>query len=357
LEHLVENSNTENDSEAMLLQQQKEQELLLLEKQEETKSYKRHLSTLAWSVIGTTVFVMLFSITYIMMIEHFLELGLLSYGNATVEYFFMWFDNSFVTYLPPILIFWILFRKHLKTDLPENNYEFKTWWLLPLFPALLTLSTVINLITLGVERIFSSVFGGDGLPDVFSDVMPSNTNELLVMLLLVGIIAPICEEYIYRHLLLRPLRRYGDFLAIAVTSVLFGFFHANLTQFFYTTVAGFLLGIVAVKANSVKPAIILHAMNNSFDVLRLYFYEQAEGGALQYGMEIIGFITILVFLSGITALIIMAVKRKLHVGNSNPHLSARERTRILLTRPSIITMTVLQVIVTIAVTFFLMSMM
>jgi hypothetical protein len=97
-------------------------------------------------------------------------------------------------------------------------------------------------------------------------------------------------------------------------------------------------------------------MNNSFDVVRLYFYEQAESGAIRYGIEIIGFVTLLVLLLGITALIVLTVKRKLHVSNSNPYLSARERMRLLMSRPSIITMTVLQAIITIAVTFFLMSM-
>jgi hypothetical protein len=96
-------------------------------------------------------------------------------------------------------------------------------------------------------------------------------------------------------------------------------------------------------------------MNNTFDVFRLYIYEQAENDAIQYGLEIIGFITLLVLLSGIIALIAMTAKRKLHVSNSNPHLSARERVRILISRPSVITMTVIQVLITVAVTFFLMS--
>ena len=49
-----------------------------------------------------------------------------------------------------------------------------------------------------------------------------------------GIIAPILEELFFRKLLIDRMRRHGDFAAIFTSALLFGLFHQNFSQFFYT---------------------------------------------------------------------------------------------------------------------------
>jgi len=76
------------------------------------------------------------------------------------------------------------------------------------------------------------------------------------------IVAPICEELLYRHLLLRPMRKYGDMAAAVISALMFGLGHFNFDQFLYTFLFGFTLAVVAIRRNSVVPAIILHMINN-----------------------------------------------------------------------------------------------
>jgi membrane protease YdiL (CAAX protease family) len=128
------------------------------------------------------------------------------------------------------------------------------------------------------------------------------------MLLFAGFVAPIAEEIIFRHMLLRPLRRLGDRRAVIITAVLFGVFHGNLTQFFYAAVAGVILGIIAVRANSVKPAIVIHILNNTFDIGKAYMVELAEQGRLPFDESVLNVSITLFFFAGLATAVILTVK-------------------------------------------------
>ena len=71
-------------------------------------------------------------------------------------------------------------------------------------------------------------------------------NEMLdslspVMILYVGFLGPIIEEYIFRWKLLNRLRRFGDKAAITYTALMFGLMHGNVTQFLYAIIGAFVL--------------------------------------------------------------------------------------------------------------------
>jgi len=154
------------------------------------------------------------------------------------------------------------------------------------------------------------LYGTEGLKDIFESVMPENQLQWLVILFFVGIVAPFAEEIIFRHILLRPLRRLGDRPAIIITALLFGAFHQNLTQFLYAAVAGVILGIVAVRANSVKPAIVLHILNNTFDIGKLYLFESVEKGKIPIDGNVISAAIFLFFIAGIIITIVLIMRNR-----------------------------------------------
>lgn len=78
----------------------------------------------------------------------------------------------------------------------------------------------------------------------------------------IAIIGPIIEELIFRKVLLDKLRRFGDVPAILLTSFAFGFFHMNLSQFFYATILGIIFAYVTVRTNTIRYSIILHILIN-----------------------------------------------------------------------------------------------
>lgn len=328
------------------------------EKQRETADYKKLLFTLAMSVIAVTVVVQIaatvaFTLLPVSQSHPSHDIFILAIDASgffipgeDFAYFLMWLINDVVMYVPALVIFGFVFLNRLEYHRPGTPYQFKMHWVIPLFLAGYTLAVSSSALTNLVAVFFSTLFGdGGGLPDVFSEVMPVSGTQMLVMFFTVGVVAPVCEEIIYRYLLLKPLRRYGDWQAIVITSLLFGFFHGNLSQFFYTAVMGFLLGVTAVRANSVLPAIVIHMLNNVFVIFNSFF---RESGGTSANLDEAWFtaINIIVIALGAAALIFMSIKGYFSVDNNNPHLSPSERKKIIATRPSLIVLVILLTIIT-----------
>ena len=332
----------------------------LAEKEREAADYKKLLFILAISVIIVTLIVQTAAVAVFALLPIFpshpdyaafvagLDMGGSAFSGHDAAYLLLWLANDVIIYVPPLLVFGLVFWHRLDYQKPGHPYQFKFIWVLPLFLAGIAMATGMSILTDLIAGLFSGGSGGEVLPDVFEDVMPQSTAQLLVMFFTVGVVAPICEEIIYRHLLLKPLRRYGDLTAVIITSVLFGFFHGNLTQFLYTTMVGFLLGIAAVKANSVTPAIIIHMLNNVYVVFNSHLYTLSERGDIPLGDSALGAINIVVLALGVAALAIMVVKDLLAVENHNTFLSPRERVFLLRRRPSVIIMVVVLILITFA---------
>ena len=100
-----------------------------------------------------------------------------------------------------------------------------------------------------------------------SSPIPTGFTQNALYFIAVVICAPIFEELIFRGLLLSKLSRFGGWFAVSVTGVLFGLFHMNHSQIFFATAFGIILGFVDLKAHSVIPSIISHAVFNGYSFL------------------------------------------------------------------------------------------
>lgn len=92
--------------------------------------------------------------------------------------------------------------------------------------------------------------------DVF-DSMP-----LGIILVCACILGPIMEEILFRGLIARKLSRYGESAAALVSGLLFGLFHATVTQFFYAAALGVLLAYAYFKTGRLIVPILLHMAFN-----------------------------------------------------------------------------------------------
>ena len=119
--------------------------------------------------------------------------------------------------------------------------------------------SLVNLVTQPIISIFEEMIGYTEDPAL--DAMVMNTPIWLIIAVMV-IIGPIIEELMFRKILFDRMSVYGDRLAILVTSVAFGLFHANLYQLFYTACFGFVLGYAYARTRRIKYPIILHMIAN-----------------------------------------------------------------------------------------------
>jgi membrane protease YdiL (CAAX protease family) len=93
---------------------------------------------------------------------------------------------------------------------------------------------------------------------------------LVVLVLLVGVGAPIVEEIFYRGLLLRSLqRRFGDGWALVGSTGVFALSHAQAIQFPALVVFGAVAGALALRTGRLGPSIALHVGFNAWTLFNL----------------------------------------------------------------------------------------
>ena len=94
------------------------------------------------------------------------------------------------------------------------------------------------------------------------------TASIPVQILCLGILIPLCEEYVFRGLMFRRLRQTDSFLRAAIySSLVFGFFHINIVQTLYGFVLGMLFCYFYEKYGSVKAPILAHIVANIISVI------------------------------------------------------------------------------------------
>ena len=86
--------------------------------------------------------------------------------------------------------------------------------------------------------------------------------SVLAKVLVMVILAPVIEEYIFRKLLIDRMHIYGEKLAVFTSALMFGLFHGNLTQLIYAFALGLVFGYVYLKSGKLRYSIGLHMLIN-----------------------------------------------------------------------------------------------
>lgn len=98
--------------------------------------------------------------------------------------------------------------------------------------------------------------------------MLMENQPIWLMLLSVGILAPIAEELVFRGLLFRRLREYANVKgAIIISSLVFGIYHGNMIQFIFASILGIIFAWLYEKTGRLCVPIMAHMAANSWSVL------------------------------------------------------------------------------------------
>lgn len=126
----------------------------------------------------------------------------------------------------------------------------------PMCYALMMAGNIIGLIVTSAIGILK----GEPVNNSIQDLI-GNTN-IWTSAIFTVLLAPICEEILYRKLLCDRLIKYGQGTSILLSGLLFGLFHGNFNQFFYAFFIGSFFAFIYVKTGNVKYTIGLHMMVN-----------------------------------------------------------------------------------------------
>ncbi len=127
-----------------------------------------------------------------------------------------------------------------------------------------------------VKLVFISLFmmyGGNFLATLLMSILAPNpvqspitdlvTNQpMLLKILVMVILAPCLEEFIFRKQLIDRMHPYGGKLAVVCSALIFGLFHGNLSQFIYTSALGLVLGYIYLKTGKLRYTVVLHMIVN-----------------------------------------------------------------------------------------------
>lgn len=239
--------------------------------------------------------------------------------------------NELSAYLFPILILRAVFSRERASLTPDKSYERIKGESLLLFLGGVAAGSVGTIVTNLINGVIDALFGTGEIPDAFSEMKPENPFQLGVFMFCICVIAPICEEYLFRDILLKPLRHFHDGAAAIMSGLVFGLYHGNFDQFAYAAMLGFFYSVIAVRAGSIKPTILLHALNNLLVCLSVYLpgaVPEASGVA-----AVLGSVLNLMFPAGLIALILIAPR---DCFSFHSFLSGRELSRGILRSPAVI---------------------
>ena len=127
---------------------------------------------------------------------------------------------------------------------------------------------IVFILTVAISSFFNyiiTLFGYSSNSAGASTATATWENFILSMIV-IAVFPAICEEFTHRGLLINGFKSLGLKKAIIYSSLLFGLLHLNIEQFFYATIIGGILGVVAIFSKSIFPAIIIHFINNAINV-------------------------------------------------------------------------------------------
>jgi membrane protease YdiL (CAAX protease family) len=111
-----------------------------------------------------------------------------------------------------------------------------------------------------------------GAEDIGQQIRDSSagTVGLVIFAIVVAIGAPIVEELFFRGLLQTAFTaRYGPWIGIASSSVIFGAIHFEPLNVIVLSALGAVFGFVRYRTGSIWPSMIAHAINNTLAVIAI----------------------------------------------------------------------------------------
>lgn len=213
-------------------------------------------------------------------------------------------------FLVPAVCFLIKTKTAFSDVAPHKRIHPATPFLCIVFTGLcMPLITVVNMI--------SQLFVSNAANQI--GIALAGTPAWLIILV-VGILGPMNEEFIYRGVFYQSYRKTGRILAAMIMSAfLFGLMHLNFNQMSYAFVVG-IMGVLLVEATgSIVSTMIFHACINTTSAIQMIAQKDMlmetggdtrailDGLLIETGLSYGQFLTIMIIVYGVIALFTTAL--------------------------------------------------
>ncbi|MBE6632808.1 MAG: CPBP family intramembrane metalloprotease [Ruminococcaceae bacterium] len=226
---------------------------------------KRQISSIAWGILSLNVFSLLAQIVLIVLLAPFLEHPAFGVAVGSISMYLIAQPLS------------MLFFNRCEVSVPAEKKKLSFLQILGLISISMTLTLAGSVIGTFVTQLIAILQGTDASNPVAD---ATQATPLWAIILFMVIMAPICEELLFRRVIIDRLRRYGDLPAILISGVIFGVIHGNFSQLFYATLLGFFFGFIYVKTGKLRYTIFLHVFINFMGGAYPTIMERLAGGEL-----------------------------------------------------------------------------
>jgi len=227
------------------------------------KAVREHFSRIRISkaVLVTLLFLFLSSI--------FIVIGYskLSATNAEIVTFYILYTVPFLLYLYSISKYDLSVKAIFEDSFSDLG---QIWFFIPLIAMTIGVIWVtVLLLDLANPDIAASYFNWLNSMDLF-EIGPDTTFlQYSLIFFVVAVFAPLVEEIIFRGIMIERLgSKYGYKIAVLLSSFLFGVLHMDIIGAF---IFGVVLSVLYLRTRSLLLPFLIHAANNGFAVLLIYF--------------------------------------------------------------------------------------
>lgn len=175
-----------------------------------------------------------------------------------------------------------------------------------------------------IQLIVINVMGLAGLSPV-PEIMTNATEDVTPAYLAVDIftsliVAPVCEELMFRGVILRRMSQVSMRFGIVFSAVCFGLMHGNILQGISGFIVGLVLAYADIKCGSVIPSIIGHMFLNSWSCINaLVSYFTDEDTADMVWLAIIAVLGLV----GLISILVLVRSRKIRLPEYNEYHKKR----------------------------------
>lgn len=308
---------------------------------DEIKQAKKSYSRIGWCYLAGTAVINILQIAFSLFVKYYKpewqeSMSILLIASSVTVY---------AIGLPLIL----LLAYRMPKTVPERH-KMKWWQFLLAFIMCYALIYMSNLIGTMITTIIGMVKGSAVQNNLVNFVTGGN---MFLNFVLMVIVAPIMEEYIFRKVLVDRTIRYGQGLSIALSGLMFGLFHGNLNQFAYAVVLGAFFAFLYIKTGNIKITMLMHAIVNfmggiwSAFLLKMLHYDELLAADMENVDEVMNLVLNNLagwLLFGVYALLLMAVvlagiillivfHKRFAVGPGEIQIPKGERFRTLILNP------------------------
>lgn len=173
--------------------------------------------------------------------------------------------TEYLLILLPTILFILVRGYSFKDVFRLNKLNIKQILIIPLITILVyPVGVFLNYVFIALINQFSEI-------NPVTVPIPQTGKELLFSFIIIALSAGICEEALFRGLIMSAYERIGVKNSIFISAVLFGLFHFNIQNLVGPIFLGIVFGYIVYKTNSIFSSMIAHTTNNAVALILGYF--------------------------------------------------------------------------------------